>query len=89
MIGSQASAVAIVCLLGTTALAEETQPDPSGTYLCKLTASAGLRLDIPSQTWSGTVFTVQNEALLVKVVDHGQNWHLSNRRADDVQEVHR
>lgn len=72
MIGRRAGAVGILCMLGTAALAEDAQPDPAGTYLCKLTASAGLRLDVPSQRWSGTVFNVQNEALLVKVFDTGK-----------------
>ncbi|MCZ7890451.1 hypothetical protein O9X99_02055 [Agrobacterium salinitolerans] len=72
MIGSRAGAVVILCLFGTAVMAEDAQPDPSGTYLCKLTASAGLRLDVPSQTWAGTVFNVRDEAILMKVVDTGK-----------------
>lgn len=41
--------------------------DYSGSYLCKLTASAGLRLDQQAQTWNPVIFDVRSQSILVKI----------------------
>lgn len=47
-------------------------PDYSGSYLCKLTASAGLRLDQQAQTWNPVIFDVRSQSILVKIEATGQ-----------------
>jgi|GEM_PF-5492923 len=50
----------------------QTLQDYSGSYLCKLTASAGLRLDQQSQTWNGVIFNVAQQSILMKIEVTGQ-----------------
>ncbi|KAB1086170.1 hypothetical protein F4V91_06815 [Neorhizobium galegae] len=47
----------------------QTLQDYSGSYLCKLAASAGLRLNAQSQTWNGVTFDVTNSSVLMKITN--------------------
>lgn len=66
-----AAAIALTAC-ASVATAQTPEPDYSGSYLCKLTASAGLQLDAEAQTWKGVIFNVSNEALLMKVTATGK-----------------
>lgn len=50
----------------------QTLPDYSGTYLCKLTASAGLKLNQRSKSWTGVIFNVSDATILMKIENSGQ-----------------
>lgn len=50
----------------------QTLPDYSGSFLCKLTASAGLRLDHQTQTWNPVIFDVRSQSILMKIEATGQ-----------------
>lgn len=50
----------------------QTLPDYSGSFLCKLTASAGLRLNKEAQTWNGVIFDVRSQSVLMKIETTGE-----------------
>ena len=54
------------------ASAQTKEADHAGSYLCKLTASAGLRLDQQAQTWSPVIFDVRSQSILMKIEATGQ-----------------
>ncbi|MCQ1779426.1 hypothetical protein NOJ05_19645 [Neorhizobium galegae] len=56
----------------STAAAQTKEPDYSGSYICKLKASAGLKVNKDSKAWSGTIFNVTNQSLLMKVTATGR-----------------
>lgn len=59
-------------LLASTIAAHAQQPDWSGSYYCKVTASGGVKLNKSADRWEGIVFNVQDEAQLVVVKATGQ-----------------
>ncbi len=68
----QAVTAAIITCMSSAAVAQDTTVDPVGAYLCKLTASAGLQLNQERTAWSGTIFSVADEAVLMKITDADQ-----------------
>lgn len=62
-----------LALGATSAVADDALPrDISGSYLCKATASAGIRFDETSKQWKSAKFNVEGDSLLVKVKFTGQ-----------------
>ncbi len=61
-----------ILLAWASIVSAQTLEDYSGSYLCKLTASAGLRLDQQSQTWNGVIFNVSQQSVLMKIEGTGQ-----------------
>lgn len=61
---------ATILMASASATAAQTKlQDYSGSYLCKLTASAGLRLNKELQTWNGVIFDVRDDSLLMKITN--------------------
>lgn len=68
--GLQAATMAVL-LVPTSAMAAETPPkDYRGSYLCKMTASAGIKFDEASQKWNSVLFDVKDMIYIVKVTPH-------------------
>ncbi|MCY1741445.1 hypothetical protein [Ensifer sp. SL37] len=59
----------VALLIGaSSAVAGDTlPPDLSGSYLCKATASAGIRFDQTTNQWKSVSFNTENDAVLLKV----------------------
>ncbi|QRM54726.1 hypothetical protein [Sinorhizobium sp. BG8] len=70
-------------LLATSGAAQYMPPtDYSGTYYCKMTASAGLHLNKQLQQWEPIIFNVDDVAYTVKVINTGdihQNQYLGDQ----------
>lgn len=66
------TAATLLITCASTTAAQTKLQDYSGSYLCKLTASAGLRLNAQSQTWGGAIFDVNDSSLLMKISSTGK-----------------
>jgi hypothetical protein len=71
--------------LATTSAAEDfpLSKDYSGSYLCKASASSGLRFDEQSGNWIPTPFNVDKVQYIVKVTDTGHTERLESIRQTD------
>lgn len=62
---------ALVLSLGASASAQDADKNYSGNYVCKMTASGGVKFDKASQKWVGTTFDTTDDMLVLKITDTG------------------
>lgn len=62
--------------------------DYSGNYLCKMTASVGIRFDQDSDQWVPTGIHVDDQSYIVNVIDTGQTTFLDETDSEVRQRIY-